>query len=101
MINIIIYVAHSYDLKEQSFDRAKKIIHDLQVNDLENTYICPLFILLHLGYNEIDYQSEMDLRKDLLSISDKLIVASDISNSVNEEIEFANLIGMEIEYLNA
>ncbi len=43
----------------------------------------------------------MNLCIDLLSVADKLIVASDFSNSegVKKEIEFANLVGMEVEYL--
>ena len=41
----------------------------------------------------------MDLCIDILSSCDKLIVASDISKGVKREIEFANLVGMEVEYL--
>ena len=67
--------------------------------DLENTYICPLLALSHLEYNEVGYNEEMNLCIDLLSISDKMIVASDISKGVSSEIEFANLVGMEVEYL--
>lgn len=57
--------------------------------------------LSHLEYNEVGYDDEMNLCIDLLSISDKLIVASDFSNSkgVQKEIDFANLVGMEVEYL--
>ena len=37
------YVSHAYDGKIENLERAKKITHDLQVNDLENSYICPLY----------------------------------------------------------
>ena len=37
----IYYVAHKFSGKLENYQRAKKITHDLQVNDLENTYICP------------------------------------------------------------
>lgn len=67
--------------------------------DLENTYICPLLALSHLEYNEVGYDDEMNLCIDLLSECDRLIVASDISKGVAKEIDFANLIGMEVEYL--
>ena len=67
--------------------------------DLENTYICPLLAFSHLAYNEVGYDDEMNLCIDLLSIADKMIVASDISKGVAKEIEFANLVGMEVEYL--
>lgn len=101
MIAIIIYVSHIFQGKPENLERAKKITHDLQVADLENTYICPLLALSHLQYCEVGFDAEMDLCLDILSTCDKLIVASDFSNSkgVQKEIDFANLVGMEVEYL--
>ena len=96
---MVIYVSHIYQGKPENFERAKKITHDLQVNDLENTYICPLLTFSHLQYGEIGYEAEMENCLDLLSIADKLIVASDFSKGVCREIDFANLVGMEVEYL--
>lgn len=96
---MIIYVSHIFQGKQENLERAKKITHDLQVADLENTYICPLLALSHLEYGEIGYEPEMDLCLDLLSIADKLIVASDLSKGVCKEIDFCNLIGTEVEYL--
>lgn len=96
---MIIYVSHCYGGKPENIERAKKITHDLQVKDLENTYICPLTALSHLEYGEIGYDAEMDLCIDLLSACDKMIVASDLSRGVVKEIDFANLVGMEIEYI--
>jgi hypothetical protein len=85
--------------KPENMERAKQITHDLQVNDLENSYICPLLLFSHLRYGEIGYDAEMDLCLDILSSCDKLIVASDLSKGVCKEIDFANLVGMEVEYL--
>ena len=99
MIAIIIYVSHIFQGKPENLERAKKITHDLQVVDLENTYICPLLALSHLQYGEIGYDEEMNLCIDLLSIADKMIVASNLSKGVCREIDFANLVGMEVEYL--
>lgn len=95
----IFYVGHCYGGKSENLERAKKITHDLQVNDLENTYICPLIAFSHLQYDEIGYDNELEACIDLLSVCDKLIVASDISKGVAREIDFANLVGMEVEYL--
>ena len=95
----IYYVAHKFSGKQENLERAKKITHDLQVNDLENTYICPLLTFSHLQYGEIGYDNELEACIDLLSVCDKLIVASDISKGVAREIDFANLVGMEVEYL--
>ena len=96
---MLIYVAHKHGGKLENMEKAKQITHDLQVNDLENSYICPLLLFSHLRYGEIGYDAEMDLCIDILSSCDKLIVASDISKGVAREIDFANLVNMEVEYL--
>ena len=96
---MLIYVAHKHGGKPENMEKAKQITHDLQVNDLENSYICPLLLFSHLRYGEIGYDAEMDLCIDILSSCDKLIVASEISKGVAKEIDFANLVGMEVEYL--
>lgn len=96
---MLIYIAHMHGGKLENMERAKQITHDLQVNDLENSYICPLLLFSHLRYGEIGYDAEMDLCLDILSSCDKLIVASDLSKGVCREIDFANLVGMEVEYL--
>ena len=96
---MIIYVSHIFQGKPENLERAKKITHDLQVKDLDNTYICPILALSHLDYGEIGFEEEMHLCIDILTGADKLIVASDISKGVAIEIDFANLVGMEVEYL--
>ena len=90
------YVAHRFGGDPANIERAKKITHDLQVDDPENCYICPLMAFSHLGYNEMGYDEEMALCIDLLSVSDVLIVASDISKGVQKEIDFARMVGMEV-----
>ena len=92
----MIYVSHKFGGDPANLERSKKITHDLQVNDPENCYICPLTAFSHLGYNEIGYDEEMALCIDLLSVSDVLIVASDVSKGVQKEIDFARLVGMEV-----
>ena len=96
---MLIYIAHMHGGKPENMESAKRITHDLQVNDLENSYICPLLLFSHLRYGEVGYDAEMELCLDILSNCDKLIVASDISKGVAREIDFANLVGMEVEYL--
>ena len=93
---MILYISHKYGGDPANIERAKKITHDLQLNDHENCYICPLMAFSHLGYNEIGYDAEMALCIDLLSVSDVLIVASDISDGVQKEIDFARMVGMEV-----
>ena len=93
---MILYISHKYGGDPANIERAKKITHDLQTNDLENAYICPLLAFSNLEYNEIGYDAEMELCIDLLSVSDVLIVASDISEGVQKEIDFARMVGMEV-----
>ena len=92
----MIYVSHKFGGVPANMERAKKITHDLQVNDPENCYICPLMAFSHLEYNEMGYDDEMELCIDLLSVADVLIVASDVSKGVQKEIDFARLVGMEV-----
>ena len=96
---MVFYIAHKYGGKPENIEQAKKITHDLQIKDLENTYICPLTAFSHLEYGEIGYDEEMELCLDILSLCDKLIVASEISKGVEKEIAFAELIELEVEYL--
>ena len=67
----VFYVSHSFGGKPANLERAKQITHDLQVNDPENCYICPLIAFSYLGYNEIGYDEEMELCIDLLSRSEE------------------------------
>ena len=92
----ICYVSHCFGGNSANLERAKQITHDLQVNDPENCYICPLLAFSDLEYNEIGYDAEMALCIDLLSVADVLIVASDISEGVQKEIDFARMVGMEV-----
>lgn len=94
---MLIYVAHKYGGKMENIDRAARITRDLQRRDTENCYICPLLAFSHLRYCELDYETEMNLCIDLLSVCDKLLIASELSAGVRLEKDFAELVGMEIE----
>ena len=85
--------------KTENVQRAAKITHELQINNLSDVFICPLLAFSHLGYNEIGYEEEMALCVDILSVSDVLIVASEPSKGVQKEIDFAEMVGMEVVYL--
>lgn len=92
----ILYVSHAYGGDKKNIERAKKITKGLQKRDLANCYICPLLAFSHLEYGEIGYDDELELCLDLLSASDCLIVASEISKGVRMEIDFAKLVKMEV-----
>lgn len=97
---MLIYVSHRFGGKPSNIERAKKITHDLQIKDLANCYICPLTAFSHLGVGEVDPKYKMAVRLDLLSVCDVLLVASRTSEEVRQEIEFAQLVGMEVRYLD-
>lgn len=98
---MLIFVSHCFGGYKENIEKAKKITHDLQVKDLANCYICPMLVFSHLEYGEIGYDNEIELCLDILQNCDKLIVASkEISKGVQKEIDFAKLVGMEIEYLD-
>lgn len=93
---MMVYVAHKFGADKSNIEKAKKITHDLQVKDLANCYICPLLTFSHLKYGEIGYDEEMELCLDLLTVCDKLIVASEVSQGVRKEIALARRINMEV-----
>ena len=97
---MIYYVGHCFNGDKANIERARKITHDLQVKDLANCYICPLLAFSDLEYGEIGYNNELELCIDILQQCDKLIVASDISNGVQKEIDFAKLVKMEVLLLD-
>ena len=93
---MIYYVSHCYQGNPDNVRKAEKITHDLQMADQNNCYVCPLLAFSHMEYGEIGYEQEMEICLDLLSVCDCLIVASDVSNGVQKEIDFARMVGMEV-----
>lgn len=99
MVEILVYVAHRFQGDKANLERARKITLDLQEKDLANCYVCPLLTFSHLERSKIEFDDKMELRYDLISQCDKLIVGSELSGAVAKEVDFANLIGMEVEWL--
>ena len=91
-----IYVSHKFGGDSANMERAKKITHDLQIENPTHCFVCPLLAFSHLQYGEIGYDDEIELCLDLLSLCDTLIVASDVSKGVQKEIDFARMVGMEV-----
>ena len=93
---MLLYLAHKYQGKKENVERAKKIAHDLQMENPTQCVVCPLLNFSFLDYGEIGYEQEMEICLDLLSACDVLIVASEVSDGVREEIDFARMVGMEV-----
>lgn len=83
---MLVYVAASGEI-------AGRVMNDLQTRDMMNCYICPAFVFAYL---DCDSDEEMELRLDLLSACERLIVVGEIGNREQTEIEFAQLVKMEV-----
>ena len=94
---MLIYCAHRYGGDENAKDSAEKQVCNLQLNDLQNTYISPIHALGYL-YKHMDYDAGMELCYDLLMVCDKLLVLSSPSEGVVREIKMAEKLHMRIEY---
>lgn len=92
---MIVFVAHKYAGKEENYIRARQTTKYLQDKDALNTYVCPVLAFAHMG--DPDRADLIEMRLDLLSVCDAIIVTSEIDGeAMQKEIEFAALIGMEV-----
>ena len=87
---MIYYVAHELDDAE----KATKITWHLQMNDTQNCYICPALAFAHIKGNEIGADAVKDLKLDLLTVCDGLIIPEGVN--ADEEERLAKLIKMEV-----
>lgn len=92
----IVYVSHKYDGKREEIREATRITYNLQLKDLLNHYYCPLVAIPWLAYKDISDDDKTALKLDMLSVCDSLLIASDISDDMKDEIEFAKLVKMEV-----
>lgn len=86
------YIAHS----ESDIDRAGEIAQMLQISHPENAYFSPLHAFAFLSEGDLSNRELKEIRHDILSACDVLIVASVISEQVREDINFARLVNMEV-----
>lgn len=87
---MIYYVAHT------DIDKARSIMHDLQITDLDNCYISPLLAFSAVEDGEICENALEQLRLDMLSVSDVLIIPQDVDPETLGEYKFACEVGMEV-----
>ena len=77
------------------------IVSNLQMNDLDNCYIIASEAFWHLSDKDIGYDDLIALRLYLLSVCDVLMVLGSNNPFANDEIEFADLVGMEVQYIES
>ena len=87
---MIYYVAYEMD----DVENANKITWHLQMNDTQNCYVCPALVFSHIKGNEICADVVNDLKLDLLTVCDGLIIPEGVN--ADEEERLAKLIKMEV-----
>lgn len=99
MSNILVYISHIYQGKEENKSKVEKIIRQLVIDEPENTYLSPIHATGFL-YNDVPYQQGLDMCLKLLSRCDKMRVYGDYTGSqgVKAEIRYCreNAIPYEI-----
>jgi len=93
---MLIYCAHKYGGKEENKIEAERKIKELQINDLNNVYISPIHTFGFM-YNDVSYDTGMEMCLTLLSLCDKIIVLSELSEGVKREIKIAHDLKIEVE----
>jgi hypothetical protein len=96
---MVVYVSHKINKNPKTLARAKRITRQLQLKYPTDCFICPVTAFYHLIEKDVDADFLFDLQRDLMDICDKLIVASDLCKSVKRELDYADLIEMEVEWL--
>lgn len=87
---MIYYVSYEMD----DVENATKTTWHLQMNDTQNCYICPALAFAHIKGNEIGADAVKDLKLDLLTVCDGLIIPEGVN--ADEEEHLAKLVKMEV-----
>ena len=96
---MFIYCSHKYGNDKENKNLIEEKITELQLNDLNNTYISPVHCFGHL-YDKLDYETGLQLCLDLLMVCDYVYVLSDVSEGVSREIELAEILDIPVVYAN-
>lgn len=87
--------------EDSCLNRSKKITRHLQRHDIENCYLNPKIMFLHLFPGYIDKDDFTELCLDVLQNCDKLIVVGNRALANKTELEFAELVGMEVIFIES
>lgn len=75
------------------------MVKALAAADASNTYIFPDNALLHLNGSRISEKDKREQRDDLICCCEKMVVAPNITAEMQEEINLAERLHLEVEYL--
>jgi hypothetical protein len=84
---MLIYCSHKFGGSLENAKAAELKIKRLQLADPSNTYISPIHAFGFM-YNDVPYETGLEMCLDLLSKCDKMVVLSDLSRGVKAEIKY-------------
>ena len=96
---MVVYVSHKINKNPKTLARAKRIVSRLEFKYPLDSFYCPEIALYHLIEKDVDVDFLLEKQKDFMDLCDKMIVASDLCKSVKKELDYADLIEIEVEWL--
>lgn len=93
----MIYVTGSCET-QNDVNKVVNYLEILQVTDFAHCYISPLNAFSHLRSVSMPQTTRTNLRLDLLTDCEKIIVVGEIDGFVQAELDLAEKCKMEVEY---
>ena len=94
---MLIYCSHKFGGKLENAKAVELKIKKLQLADPGNTYISPIHAFGFM-YNDVPYETGLEMCLDLLSKCDAMIVLSEGSRGVRAEIKFCAENKIPVEF---
>lgn len=96
---MVVYVSHKINKNPKTLARAKRITRQLQLKYPSDCFICPVIAFWHLIEKDVDADFLFELQCDLMDVCDKVIVTSDLCRTTKRELDNADIIETEVEWL--
>lgn len=93
---MLVYVSHCYGGNPENIERAKRITHDLQVENPTHCFIPAAIAFEHLYNGDFSQDDIFDIEADLLMNCDQMLIVSDISPIMRRQIDYCQMVGMEV-----
>lgn len=88
---MLIYVAHKFENKMENFNLIQDLLYELNVADVNNTYISPITIFGSM-YTDLTYEEGMLKCFDLLDRADMLLLLGDWEMSIGCKREVEHVL---------
>ena len=89
-----VFVAHCQN--EESTIRASKIVLQLQYENPTHCFIPAAIAFEHLYNGDFSKDDIFDIEADLLMNCDQMLIVSDISPIMRQQIDYCRMVGMEV-----